>query len=798
MVKKYYYQVLKVIYYRKGYGIYSGTLYDENFRFIKSNFSIKGNSFEMKSEGYCYEISGKIERDEKYLTDSMNFDYIFEVNPNDFGNFSVLWTFERKEKDRYFNINTVISTEKIMQNLYERLAEEEYVKKFYFEYNIPFTNSEQIVYNEDEDLKQRVLTNPYELNDLIAYFTFSKCDKIAAKIGYEPNSQYRIKQAIRSVIRQKCKETGDTYVILDDIIINQIVKSLNYYLDKKEIESILSKNSLGSIIDYTAFNFSNSIIVNELLKYKDSEYLFFEIDKEEVLSQINISDEKTVLNFNKLYIKEFYEDEKSIKETVEALNKNVSDKNDTKNLMKQIKLYETIKGITLNSGQISAILSILEYNNGGFHILNGAAGTGKSTVVEALIFIYKTLSKNKIEVIAPTGMATNVLKENLEIVGDIYPKTIHKLLRGNLGKSSKLNSYNKLVAGFYIVDETSMLDLELAASLLNGIDTSNETKILFLGDYRQLPSIGPGKVLRDLMKLVPNSISTLSEPCRQNKNSGILENSINILKEQEIVSSKNKDNYVLWADNNDKIFKFLKQSIDYFSKKCNYSTSDCQILTAKKNGLLGTYELNKLLQEIYNPYGDKPFIIEEFNENRNAVKNNFKIGDKIMNTKNNYSLCIYNQPITARNIDFYYGMCVLNKKNEVKQINIANGDIGYIVDMFKTKIQKYDRKGHPIGLINADCIIVKFKDGYAAFDPASCEDLRLAYAISIHKSQGSGYKGCITIIDKTHEHMVSNELLYVAMTRAKEQNIFIGSKDVYLNKVSTYSSDRKTTLIEPK
>ena len=636
-------------------------------------------------------------------------------------------------------------------------------------------------------------------------FNFLKCDKVASKCNLNPNSSYRIRTGIRETIKELCNQTGDSYIIVNNNFIALANEKLKYYLCDEDIKAIKEelKNKPDMLLfDYNVFNFFyNTIDIKELLQFinRKEKYLFFETEYQDILTELKKSDNKfTVIN-DKVYLTELYNAEQIISDKVISFINNKKGKNKKVDLEKQIEIYENRNSITLNQQQKDAILKILESKTGGFYILTGAAGTGKTTVVDAIVNINNNLKKHFfINIAAPTGKAVKVIKDSLSVYAEV--NTIHRML-GYDGNEFAYVPDVPLAADFIIVDETSMLDLELASRLLSAI--RDDCKVLFLGDEKQLPSIGPGKVLKDLIECVPQNVLKLTKICRQKNGSGIIENSDNILKEKMIKTAQTKDNYVLWEHTNNDFNKRLLQAIDYYKNKCGFTNDEIQILTPMRIGILGTYQLNKFLQQKFNPNGYSLIDIEEYTDIPNFTPNKFKVGDKVINVRNNYTSYKYDQPINTYNIDSYIIYCTnikiredkINKlTGKIKSIGVANGDSGYITDIFKTKIPIFDQRGRYRGDKDANCITVQFDDGYMCFIDST--DLRLGYAISIHKSQGSGWKGIISLIGPGHQRMACNELIYVANTRAREQNIFLGSYDIYKNSICIHLNDRNTTLVQ--
>lgn len=796
---KKYVQIRFSPYYNRNFGIYKAFLYDSNGFCLDHNYSLKGKTIYPLLEGRVYEVDGIEEYDEKY-GNTFKFNTAFEIQPQ-----KSQWPFlEISEIQRYnMEYHRNASQLVIKSDLQERLEQEDKIRQL-LSYNIDFLDAQQLV-EDDEDILNKIKQDPYRLLDIARAFNFIKCDKIAAKCKLNPNDSYRIRTGIREVLKEICNKTGNSYAYVDESFINLVNESLKYYLtdtDIKEIMNIYNQDKSLNLIDFTVYDFfSNTVVISELkecIKNKEK-YLFFETDYDNILNELTKSDYKFTVYQDKIYLTELYNAEDLIVDKIIALNKNKSNKVNKKELEKQIEIYENRNSITLNDKQRYAINQILEFKYGGIYILTGKAGTGKTTVVDALVNINNTLNKHSfVSLAAPTGKAVKVMKESLTTYAPV--NTIHRMLGYN-GKEFTYNETNLLNENFIIIDETSMLDLELAYNLMRAI--RNDSKILFLGDPNQLPSIGPGRFLKDLIECIPDNVIELTEICRQKNGSGIIDNSLNILNETMVQSSQTKDNYILWTENVNMVNKRLFQSIEYLKNKCGFSDDEIEILTPMRIGPLGTYQLNKILQQKFNPLGYSLVDIEEYTDINNFTPNKFKIGDKVINVRNNYRIYKYDRQIDICNIDSYIAYCtdisiesnrVSQLTGKIKSVGVANGESGIITDIFTTKIPLFDSKGKFRGRKNADCITVRFDDGFVCFVDSS--DLRLGYAVSIHKSQGSGWKGVISIIGPGHSKMACNELIYVANTRAREQNIYIGDKNIYKENIHIHLNDRQTTLIK--
>ncbi len=448
---------------------------------------------------------------------------------------------------------------------------------------------------------------------------------------------------------------------------------------------------------------------------------------------IDIGEVIEINDFVTLY--DFYEAEKRILSDVTRISsiKNVIDKD---KINEYILSYEKRNKIKFNEEQKAAIMGSIINN---FYIITGGPGTGKTTIIKSIVEILlnvEKINKNDIALLAPTGRSAKRMSESVGITAS----TIHKFLKWNMEtKTFQIDEYNKAHEKVIIVDEASMIDIFLFSSLLKGLRIN--IKLLLIGDANQLPSIAPGDVLNDLL-----NISTIKSKClntiyRVKDGSYItyLANDIKNKKEFESFDEKYSD------------FKFIESSDDniklYLSEICNkikekgISTDSFQVLAPMYKGVNGIDNLNIMLSDIFNP-NEKFQVGEKF----------YKINDK-----------------------------VIQLVNDVEN-NVYNGDIGYIKDIFtvdKKLVIRIDYLGN----------IVEYKSG--EFDRFT-----LAYAISIHKSQGSEYDNVVIILANSFRRMFYNKLIYTAVTRAKQSLIILGNISSFNKSVQTLYADNRNTYLK--
>ena len=543
-----------------------------------------------------------------------------------------------------------------------------------------------------EDTIRVIENNPYELIDTIDGITFTKIDALINKTNIQKDDERRILALIIYVIKMACFTTGDTYLELNTI--NNAIK-----------------------------NFSNEEISEEKLNY----YLL-ELNG---LGKIIIED-------NKFMLSEYYKDELYVASCVYDLsNKDDAIIND---IDLKIEKLENFFDITYNEEQKRAIKQSIIKN---FSIITGGPGTGKTTIIKGITQAYKMISgysydklQERMVLLAPTGRAAKRMSEAC-----IYPaSTIHRYLRWNKETGEfGYNERNKVKAEFIIVDETSMIDIDLMASLFKALPKN--VKLVFIGDYNQLESVGPGKVLKDLIESEMINTIFLKEIYRQDQNSYITELAYEV-NNGELTESflEKKDDYnFIKCDSND----VLKACADVckMAVKKGYDLKNVQVLAPMYKGINGIDNLNKVLQKIFNPKSD------DKNETYDADVT-YREGDKILQLEN------------------------------MPDDNVFNGDIGFIEKISGTEIT-----------INFDGNKVKYK-------PKDYKAIKHGYAISVHKAQGSEFEIVIMPIIKEYRIMLYKKLVYTAITRAKRSLILVGDPECFSKAIYNQGNKERNTNLK--
>lgn len=536
-----------------------------------------------------------------------------------------------------------------------------------------------------------VKNNPYRLADDILGIGFKMADKIAASSGIRPDSAHRIKCGIR-------------------YILNDAAASGHVYLPKKELA-----DKTTELLNISCDAIENSII---------------ELQMEHQIWQEKIEDEDVI------YLNFYYYAEISTAKKLLELCDGYSEINifDTKDIIEQAEIKN---GITLAKEQKEAIEQSVKNN---VLVITGGPGTGKTTIIKIMISIFNDENK-KVVLAAPTGRAA---KRIAETTGK-EAFTIHRLLGiSYVNEDTRVQSFDKdednpIEADIIIIDESSMIDILLMNSLLKAVRPG--TKFIMVGDVDQLPSVGAGNVLKDIIKSERIPVVRLNEIFRQARESDIIVNAHRInMGEEPVLNNKDKDFFFVKRGYIEdvvlSIVELVTKRLPKFSG-CD-PFLDIQVLTPMRKSPIGVYELNNTLQEALNPHGK--------GKSEKKVRNiTFREGDKVMQIKNNYNMV----------------WRIYDKKGRVieEDLGVFNGDSGNIVS-----IDEYEEK-----------ITVVFDDEkYVQYDFTQLDELELAYAITIHKSQGSEYPVVIIPIHSGPPMLMSRNLLYTAVTRAKKMVVLVG------------------------
>lgn len=579
-------------------------------------------------------------------------------------------------------------------------------------YGISIALAVKIYDHYGQSIYRVIEENPYQMADHVPGVGFKTADEIALKVGIHTDSDYRIRSGIFYTLLQSVSE-GHIYLGQETLLARaglllgvDIVHIEQYLMDLAMEKKIVLKNTEGITRVYA------------------SRYYYMELNTAKMLHDLNIK---------------FDVAGEVIEERLSRIQENA--------------------GILLDDMQETAVMEAVWH---GVMVLTGGPGTGKTTTINTMIHFFEGEGMD-ILLAAPTGRAA---KRMTEATG-CEAQTVHRLLEvnGNPGEDGKTgfgrNAENPLEADVIIIDEMSMVDLPLMHALLDAVIPG--TRLILVGDKDQLPSVGPGSVLKDIIDSQSFSVVMLKKIFRQAGESDIVVNAHKIHRGEEVVlDNKSRDFFFLKRQDPNVIISVVITLIQKkLPKYVNAGINDIQVLTPMRKGLLGVERLNKILQEYLNP-PDKKKNEREYGHHL------FREGDKVMQIKNNYQL--------EWEIKTKYGMTV------DKGLGIFNGDMGII-----RTINTYE-----------DAVIVEFDEHrLVKYSHALLEELELAYAITVHKSQGSEYPAVVMPLLQGPRQLYYRNLLYTAVTRAKSCVTIVGSETVFQGMIhNTREQERKTSLAE--
>ena len=556
------------------------------------------------------------------------------------------------------------------------------------------------IYNKYKSNTIRIIENNiYRLIDDIEEINFTKVDSIALTLNEDNLNINRIKACIVYVMKELSFSRGDTYLYY-----GEIYEALSYYL-KTDIDSNLYDEAISELDGELKIKIED-----------DKYYLFDDYDAEEYISsKINYLIEKQVTHY--------------------------------KNIDMRVKELEDMYGIEYSDKQKEAIIKALENN---ILIVTGGPGTGKTTIIKAIVDLYKMLNKlsvkdliSNIALLAPTGRASKRMSEG----ANLPATTIHRFLKWNKDTDEfMVNEYNPDFSNLIIVDEVSMIDNKLMNSLLRGL--TNNIKLVLVGDYNQLPSVGAGNILKDLIDSDIVDKVELDLLYRQDETSYIP------VLANEIKNESLEEDFLIEKDD----YKFLECSSDAIipslvniSKKViakGYDYKRVQLMAPMYAGVNGIDNINKVLQDVFNPV--------------ELDKKELKLGD-VTYRENDKVLQLVNDPDN----------------------NVFNGDIGII--------KKIEYKGKS----GSSEITIDYYGNLVTYKQKEFNKFKHGYIISIHKSQGSEFELVIIPVSSSYKRMLYKKLIYTAVTRAKKRLIIIGEPQAFMYGIRNNNEiTRKTSLLE--
>ena len=555
------------------------------------------------------------------------------------------------------------------------------------------TRDSMLIYNTYKNKTKDVIEKDiYRLIKDINEITFKKVDIIALRNGIAKDDKRRVKATIIYIMNEVSNTYGDCY----------------YY--KKDLVSLIPR-VLGTYIEEELFNTSIKELEHDL---------------------------EIIIKSDRYYLRDMYDAECNIVKRLRMLNNNKEIS--AKNIDLTINDLEKFFDIKYNNDQLEAIKKAYKRD---FLIITGGPGTGKTTIMKAIVELYRMMKKlpyerltKEIALLAPTGRAAKRISEATLF----NASTIHRFLKWNKDTNKfQINEYNKSKVEFVIIDESSMIDTLLLDALIKGL--SSNCKIVMIGDDHQLPSVGPGQVLHDLIESKQLEVVELKELYRQGKDSNIISLAYDIRNEKINKDIFNVEEDLTFIECSDD--QVINNICEVASTYIDLNYRDFQILAPMYKGLNGIDEINNRVQEIYNP--------------KDKTKKENKIGE-VTFRENDKVIQLTNMP----------------------DDNVYNGDIGLI---------------NRINLSPKKEVYIDFDSNVVKYTPSNFINFRLAYSISIHKSQGSEFDIVIIPIVKGYNKMLYQKLIYTAVTRAKKRLYIIGDINALERASKNTNSDiRKTTI----
>lgn len=574
---------------------------------------------------------------------------------------------------------------------------------FLQQYGISTTLAVKIYNTYGQEIYGILKENPYRMADDVDGVGFRTADEIASHVGIRTDSDFRIRSGIQYALLQASNE-GHTYLPMPELTqrASNLLQIEPEYIEKHYMNLAMDRKIIMRQVDDTTQIYASS-------------FFYMEANTATMLKQLNAS---------------FDVPDIEIEERLRQIEKQTK--------------------MDLDEHQVEAVKEAVR---NGLLVITGGPGTGKTTTINTIIRYFE-LEGMDIFLAAPTGRAAKRMSETT----GFEARTIHRMLELNGGMEGNAgferNEQNPLETDVIIIDEMSMVDISLMYALLKAIAAG--TRLILVGDVNQLPSVGPGSVLKDIIDSNEFHTVKLTKIFRQASTSDIIVNAHKINRGEPVsLDNKSMDFFFLKRYEADKIInvtlQLIKQKLPKFVGASEY---DIQVLTPMRKGLLGVERLNGILQMYLNP-ADKR---KREKEHGSTI---FREGDKVMQTKNNYQL--------EWEIRSKYGLCI------DKGTGIFNGDMGIIEE-----INDF-----------AETMTVSFDEGRMVEYPYKLlDELELAYAVTIHKSQGSEYPAVVIPLLSGPRMLMNRNLLYTAVTRAKKCVTIVGN-DTTFNQMIENNSQLK-------
>jgi len=675
---------------------------------------------------------------------------------------------------------------KLLDGDYDRLAR-------LMNWGMTLHQAKKLIQEFKHEVDEVIERNPYVLIRRVRGFGFWRCDQIAIQLGFDLKSASRIRAAIGYVLRDAA-QSGHCFVLREELL-ERVKETLEIGLTVHEIVALLAQSSDQSTIAYrlgkNTFELDYNALVsqyeqlmaekNEQLRRK-KKYVLIAFERADIESYIQqlIDKSKLIQSDERIYLRDIYEAELIVAARILKILLHPAMAFD--DAIDDMHSYLQQQALQLEAKQGEAVVQF-SGQSGGMYILNGSAGCGKTFTLKVILEVLeRQYAKHqlpfRVKVLAPTGKAAKVAAK----ATGRECTTIHRGLGYKADGGFEFNEKHPLPIDCLVLDESSMLDILLAKHLFNAIPP--HCKVIFMGDTKQLPSVGAGNVLHDLIESDVISVVTLDVVKRQGKDSGIIYNANKIIKGEMIASTPaTRDAYMIEHNDVVTIQATMIKSISRLLKTRDYTLEDIQVLCPQRKGEVGTYVMNLLIQEAFNGQESINKI-----ENRKIMRSvdgsdelkevilYFKPGDKVIHTVNNYQMKWYNK--SGPN----------EWEENTKLVGITNGECGMIEDIYTISGQAEEKEY---------IIVVRYEEGYVKYRN-EFDELEHCYAMTIHKSQGSQWPAVLMVMMSEHYRMLNNSIFYTGYTRAKEFNCVIGQTKAISYAIETFNHLKRNTSLNEK
>lgn len=610
-------------------------------------------------------------------------------------------------------------------------------------WGLSLNQAKKLIAELGQQVDAQIESNPYMLAKRVRGFGFRRCDAIAQELGFDMRSRSRIVAAIRYVLREASYE-GHCFLRRPELV-DKVKQTLD--LPPSELHSrgiSFEKRAIEALLD-------------PLLERG-----------------------KLIEDAGRVYLSELYYAELKVAASILRLllHQGIA----FPNAESELQAYLQDKGLHLEQKQIEAALQFTE-QTGGMYILNGSAGCGKTFTLNIILDLlerqYERMSLPfEVKVFAPTGKAAKVAAK---ATGRACT-TIHRGLKYNPERGFEYNEQSPLPIDCLVLDESSMLDIALAKHLFSAIPP--HCKVIFMGDTKQLPSVGAGNVLHDLIASEVIPVVTLDVVKRQGKDSGIVANATRIIQGKTIApQAAEGDAFVIAQSDAARMQMTMLRSIARLMETKDYSLEDIQVLCPQRKGEAGTYVMNWLIQQAFNDQREglkvencKFSKVNDADGEAEQLTLYFMPGDKVIHTANNYAMKWYSRSDTGEYVE------------NADVLGITNGECGIIEEI---KLVQSDEEHEEA------VVIVRYEDGYVMYTNG-LDELDHCYAMTVHKSQGSQWPAVLLVVMQEHYHMLDNSIFYTGYTRAKQFVCVIGQQRAIDYAIGSFKHTARNSSLNEK